>query len=234
MFNIRTDFKKIIACFLLIAIIVIYTFILFSNIQNQISVIELAHQELESKIDSINYDSEFSDIDNEISNIYSNISNLYEVNKSYDAIENEFIINDANNHIYEDLYDSYYGRLFIPDLDISVAMYYGKQTYITDRTDSANIFDIRNYYGLIIADHNNQSFYNLSNVEVGTKGYILTKYMDVISIECVDKFNGHNIGKFLVDEDDNMAMGRADYMMYTCRDNWQNIMICLWSAVDNA
>ncbi len=138
-----------------------------------------------------------------------------------------------NNNIYEDMKDLYYGRLYIPELNINVALYYGIKQYITDRLDSANIFIVerRNYF--IIADHNNQEFETLLNIRVGMTGYIQNKYDNIgrINIECVDVFNGHNIGK-LTDTNGVEVIPDVDYLMYTCRDSSRNIIICLWNKTN--
>lgn len=122
-----------------------------------------------------------------------------------------------------------YGRLYIPDVGISVALYDTHDQAVTDAWDSANIFTHGNYYGQTIADHNNQEFANLYSVSIGTTGYIQLADGSVINIQCVDIFDGNNIGKLIVDESGVSAHGRTDYMMYTCRDNWQNVRIWLWN-----
>lgn len=124
-----------------------------------------------------------------------------------------------------------YGRLHIPDVGISVALYAGHDQAITDAWDSANIFVHGNYYGQTIADHSNQEFANLYSVSIGTTGYIQLSDWSIINIQCVDIFDGNNIGKLIVDEDGVSAHGRTDYMMYTCRDCWQNVRIWLWSII---
>jgi hypothetical protein len=63
------------------------------------------------------------------------------------------------------------------------------------------------------------------------KATIQLKDGSVINIECVSVFNGHNTGYGLTDESGASAMGMADYTMYTCRDGWQNVRICLWDII---
>ena len=130
-----------------------------------------------------------------------------------------------------EVYSGAYGRLHIPDAGISVALYAGHDQAITDAWDSANIFVHGNYYGQTIADHSNQEFANLYSVSIGTTGYIQLSDGSIINIQCVDVFDGNNIGKLIVDEDGVSAHGRTDYMMYTCRDSWQNVRIWLWSII---
>ena len=121
---------------------------------------------------------------------------------------------------------NYYGRLVIPDAGISVGLYHGADPAITDREDSANLFSMRVFDGLYIADHNNQEFSKLYRVTVGMRGYIRTADDTVFNIVCTDIFNGHNNGK-IIDEDGNTNFD-AHFLMYTCRDHWTNILICLW------
>ena len=136
-----------------------------------------------------------------------------------------------NNGIYEDISHLYYGRLYIPDLSISVALYYGHQQYITDRKDSANIFCFEDFRGYTISDHNYQEFSKLLNVKTGMRGYIQNKYVGRIDIVCTDVFNGRNNGAYIVDENGANAMNMSDYMMYTCRNSSSNVLICLWEIV---
>lgn len=134
----------------------------------------------------------------------------------------------AQRYADDDCYPGFYGRLYIPDAEIDVALYCGSKQYITDRVDSANLFTWREYTGKMIADHNNQDFVNLFRVEVGMTGYIWLENGDIVNIECVDVLNGHNTVYALTDEFGFCVMSSADYVMYTCRDGWQNVRICLW------
>jgi hypothetical protein len=130
-------------------------------------------------------------------------------------------------NMYEDIRSRYYGRLYIPDLDIDVALYNSYEQYITDREDAANIFgDGETYY--VIADHNNQEFSKLFGVTVGTKGYIKTKFGTCIGIECTSIFNGYNAGYVITDLAGNNVMGLDDYLMYTC-NSYGGVFICLWT-----
>jgi sortase (surface protein transpeptidase) len=160
-------------------------------------------------------------------NVIEENSTLYN-----EPTETEEVYCSNGENIYPDLADAYYGRLYIPELSINVALYNSNAQYVTDRIDSANVYRlpysvIANNHGWIVADHNYQEFSKLFNVRVGTQGYIIDKYHNRIDIECIDVFNGHN-NKSIVDENGQSAMRGADYMMYTCRDHWTNILICLW------
>lgn len=136
------------------------------------------------------------------------------------------------NSLYTDDYSyaNFYGRLYIPSVEIDVALYYEMSQSATDRADSAAIFTYGSYGGEIIADHNNQDFGKLFDVSVGTTGYIQLSDGNVINIKCVDVINGHNTGTELTDENYNIVMGKYDYLMYTCRNGWKNIRICQWNC----
>lgn len=121
----------------------------------------------------------------------------------------------------------YYGRLCIPDANIDVGLYYGADQAITDRQDSANIFTTRVFDGLYIADHKNQEFSKLPRVKVGMRGYLKLADGAVFNIICTEVLTGHNTGKRITDENGNFNFD-ADFLMYTCRDNSKNVLICLW------
>lgn len=128
-------------------------------------------------------------------------------------------------------YDGFCGRLYIPDVGIDVALYRGYYQSITDRKDSANLFSWNGCTGEIIADHSTQDFGALLAVTVGTTGYIQNADGSMINITCVAVLNGHNTGYDLTDEQGVSVMGKAAYAMYTCRNGWRNVRICLWDRV---
>ena len=132
-----------------------------------------------------------------------------------------------SNH--EDLYS---GRLHIPDLDIDVALYYRSNQHTVDREDSAAIFRCDGCDGFVIADHNTQAFANLPSVRVGMSGYIEHETLGKIDIVCVDVFSGYNNGSYIADESGRNVMDMADYMMYTCAGDDNEVFICLWSIVN--
>ena len=140
---------------------------------------------------------------------------------------------DEQNKLYSDdtKPSNFYGRLYIPDAKIDVALYKGNSQGITDRKDSANIFTWITGCGEIIADHCTQDFGKLFSVEVGTLGYIRLSDGTIINIECVDIIDGHNTGYELLDNDKADATGKTDYLMYTCRDGWYNIRIWYWNKI---
>lgn len=175
------------------------------------------------------------------------INNLYEMNKSHANCVAMAILMNENSVLAETyersaqeqmklygndkVYVDFYGRLYVPDAKIDVALYVGYSQGICDRQDSANIFSFGTDEGKTIADHSNQEFRKLFSVKVGTEGYIELKNGEIINIVCTDIFNGHNDGVYIVDEEGNNVMDVADYMMYTCRDGWRNVIICLWDRI---
>lgn len=172
------------------------------------------------------------------------INNLYEMNKSHAncvamavLMNEDSVLADAYERTEEEqlklygndnVFVNFYGRLYVPDAKIDVALYVGWAQGICDRQDSANIFSFGTDEGKTIADHSTQEFRKLFSVEVGAQGYIELKNGDIINIVCTDIFNGHNNGHIITDEDGNNVMDVADYMMYTCRNGWRNVRICLW------
>lgn len=175
----------------------------------------------------------------------SDVENIYDIATSHENCVALSMFVNADS-ILADMYDrteeaqkikygddvlecNFYGRLYVPDANIDVALYYTNSQFITDRADSANLYMWATYSGEIIADHSDQEFRKLFNVEVGTEGYIRTYAGDIINIRCIEVLNGHNTGLDLTDEDGKTVMGTADYLMYTCRSGWQNIRICRWN-----
>lgn len=198
--------------------------------------LELKAQEFENKIKEL--ESQIREFESKIKDFETKIEELEtEVEETMATVttqEPETTSPPVTNGVYEDFEHIYYGRLFVPDAGISVALYYGYQVYITDRVDSANIFSFEDFRGFTIADHKNQEFAKLYNVKVGMYGYIDNKYTGRIHIRCVDIFNGYNNGKYIIDENGANAMNMTDYMMYTCRNNTTNVLICLWEIVPSS
>ena len=230
--------RKIIALLLCFILVMIPFNILHDSISKIESQIEELNYEIEvqsKEIQQLNYQTQ---------HWQSEISNLYEMNRShancvamavlmnkdsvlagqYGRTEEEQIALYGNDTSFVD----FYGRLYVPDAKIDVALYLGYAQGICDRQDSANFFSFGLDEGKTIADHNNQEFSKLFSVEVGTLGYIELENGDIINIVCTDVFNGHHDGTYIVDENWVNIMNVADYMMYTCRDSWRNVRICLW------
>lgn len=232
------NIRKMIAVFLCFVLMITS----FGLLYHSILKIELHINELSSKLESQAY--EIEKLNKETEDWKIEINNLYEMNKShancvamavlmnedsvlanaYERTEEEQIKLYGNDNIFA----NFYGRLYIPDAKIDVALYKGCAQAICDRQDSANIFSFGLDVGKTIADHSNQEFRKLFSVKIGMQGYIELENGDIINIVCTDIFNGHNNGVYITDEEGNNVMDVADYMMYTCRDGWRNVHICLW------
>lgn len=232
------NIRKMIAVFLCLVLMMTSFGLLYHSIYK----IELHINELSCKLESQVY--EIEKLNKETEDWKFEINNLYEMNKShancvamavlmnedsvlanaYERTEEEQIKLYGNDNIFA----NFYGRLYIPDAKIDVALYKGYAQAICDRQDSANIFSFGLDVGKTIADHSNQEFRKLFSVKIGTQGYIELENGDIINIVCTDIFNGHNNGVYITDEEGNSVMDVADYMMYTCRDGWRNVHICLW------
>ncbi len=230
--------RKIIAIFLCLVLIMTS----FGLLYHYVSEMKLHIDELSHKLESQTY--EIEKLSKETKNWQLEINNLYEMNKSHaNCVAMAVLMNEdsvlANAYerteeeqqkLYKDdnIFWGFYGRLYVPDAMIDVALYKGNAQGICDRQDSANIFSLGLDEGKTIADHSNQEFRKLFSVEIGTQGYIELENGDIINIVCVNVFNGHNNGVYITDEEGNNVMDVADYMMYTCRNGWRNVRICLW------
>ena len=198
--------------------------------------LELKAQEFENRIKALEkqikeFESQIKEFENKIEELETKVTETIAAATTKEPVVTSPTI---TNGIYADLEQKYYGRLFILDAGINVALYYGYDIKITDREDSANIFFFGTDSGFTIADHNYQEFAKLYNVRVGMCGYIQHKYDGIINIKCVDIFNGYNNGKHITDENGVNVMNVTDYMMYTCRNNTTNVLICLWEIVPSS
>ena len=230
--------RKILAILLCFTCLIVVSYLLSCSIfemRQQINDLSYILESQERKIEELQKDTQ---------NWQLTISDLYEMNKSHAncvamavLMNSDSVLADAYDRTEEEqaklygndrVFAKFYGRLYVPDAKIDVALYSGNSQGICDRPDSANIYSLGLIEEKTIADHNNQEFSKLFSVEVGMQGYIHLENGDIINIECTDVFNGHNTGSDLTDEEGNSVMGAADYLMYTCRNGWQNIRICLW------
>lgn len=127
--------------------------------------------------------------------------------------------------------DSHIGRLYIPSVDIDVGLGYSKDIWrwqgICDQHDMACMFSWADGHW-IIADHNNQEFAALPDVQIGDMAYIF--YGDSYdTLKCIDIFNGHNSGEYgLCDDEYNNIEAKYDIFCYTCLDWWYNIRIVVF------
>ena len=100
--------------------------------------------------------------------------------------------------------------------------------YLTDKENcAAFIYMCRKE---VIADHKHQGFDKIKLAKPGKT----TLTFDNNTYICIDKFNGHNTGKELTDQNykfiDMSFPGTL--ILYTCNDNWKNVTITLWDVVD--
>lgn len=198
---------------------------------NENDALKLGIEELDTKV--VDLQTEYEEISEKIRS--------YEIHTSTVTLSNfESVLADSYDRTIEDQaklykddknYPNFYGRFYVPDAKIDVALYYGLSQDATDRQDSAAIFRWGTDRGELIADHNNQEFSKLFAVEVGTEAYIHLSNGDVIGLVCVDVFNGHNTGDLITDEDYVSVHNLADYLTYTCRNGWRNVRICLWNVI---
>ena len=100
---------------------------------------------------------------------------------------------------------------------------------ICDAEDSAAIYS--DGIGIVIADHNNQAFQFLSEVQPGDKAYIL-RGESILSLECEVTFDGLNSGMGVTDADGIPATFYADYICYTCGTDWTNVKIVGFKVID--
>lgn len=129
------------------------------------------------------------------------------------------------------------GRLVIPSVGINVALYTDgegateeeKLQNICDRADAAAFFDDGS--GYLIADHNNQAFQVLGNVQQGDRAFILRGH-SILSLECDLRMDAHNYGKGIVDAEGNYVSSLSDYACYTCKENWNNVSVAGFRILD--
>lgn len=168
---------------------------------------------------------------NTSSSITNTTNNNVPMNTNEDNNKKEDTTNDSMNYsisstnemdiIYENT-DTLgtYGRLFVPSVDLNVALYLADMTSnnvqrIVDNRDSAAYFDFNNQN--VIADHNHQGFHKIIDISAGDFAYIkkLDGSMDIYQM--INKFEGENIVYDLVDLNGNSILtGKNSLVMYTC------------------
>ena len=121
------------------------------------------------------------------------------------------------------------GRLIVSSVGINLACRESfdiitAQKYV-DEKDSAAIYWVDN--ARVVADHNNQGFANLSKVNIGDNAEMYLKDGSQISYVVVDKFQGHNTGIDLTDNDYNYILDDniGGLTLYTCYAGWKNVWI---------
>lgn len=243
--------KLLILIVLFISISIIYIIGIIDDVKAELNTVKLSSESLltdieyiEDLLNELPYDEKILNLNEKIDELKTKIESINKeeptskleptitaTTKPTPTISKIHLDKD-NDGIYDDIANEYFGRLYIPELNINVALYYSHERFVTDRIDSANIFMVGLGPGYIIADHNNQEFFKLLQVNIGMTGYIVHRYSfsGISHIKCIDVFYGHNTGKALIYENGESAMNKAEYTMYTCRQNSYNVLICLWNV----
>ena len=129
------------------------------------------------------------------------------------------------------------GRLIVPSAGIDVALFIDGQEAnmaqlrqeICDREDSASFFT--DGLGMLIADHNNQSFSNLGLVQIGDKAVILRGH-SIVTLECDLVADGSNYGMGILDSEGYYFTSYEDYICYTCKEDWNNVLVTGFRVLD--
>lgn len=129
------------------------------------------------------------------------------------------------------------GRLVIPSAGIDVALFIDSQEEnvaklrqdICDREDSAAFFT--DGLGMLIADHNNQSFSRLGQVQTGDKAVILRGH-SILTLQCSLVDDGYNYGMGILDGDGYYFTSYEDYVCYTCKEDWNNVLVVCFRVLD--
>ena len=129
------------------------------------------------------------------------------------------------------------GRLVIPSAGISVALFTDGpgedeaqvRQDICDREDSAAFFT--DGLGMLIADHNNQTFSTLGQIQTGDKAVILRGH-SIVTLQCSLVADGYNYGKGILDGDGYYFTSYEDYVCYTCKEDWNNVRVVCFKVLD--
>lgn len=150
---------------------------------------------------------------------------------------------DKNKEVWREMHNRPYmeGRLLIPSGNIDVALFsegenaQNKSTEVL-RQDVVDLEDSALLYyddpvGNIIADHSNQDFAGLPNVKIGDAAYILSGDR-MVTLECVFSTDGVNTGYGITDMDGGWKHDDADYVCYTCLEDWTHIQMVGFAMKD--
>lgn len=150
---------------------------------------------------------------------------------------------DENKDVWREMHSRPYmeGRLLIPSVGIDVALFNegeNKENKSTEvlRQDIVDLEDSALLYyddpvGNIIADHSNQDFAKLPEVKVGDAAYILSGDR-MVTLECVFATDGINTGYGITDMDGSWHHSDADYVCYTCLEDWTHIQMIGFAMKD--
>ena len=130
------------------------------------------------------------------------------------------------------------GRLFLPSIDLNVAVYnanlntdenYNAQS-IVDKVDSAAYFKLGSKE--VIADHNYQGFNKLMNMSLNTNAYIKKTDGTITNYQMINKFIGKNISTDLIDSNGkNVIEYDGQLIIYTCYNSYEDILITIWKTI---
>lgn len=163
-----------------------------------------------------------------------------EIKKNNSTSSSQVIIKENNISIEEELKKKKdilgtRGRLYIPSVKFSVAIYYAiaedgsdyNAQEIVDKKDSAAYFHFETHE--MIADHNYQGFNKIIDLPIGTKAYIKLSDENIMTYELTAKNIGKNLGADIVNsEGESIADINDSLIMYTCYDSSNSIMITFW------
>ena len=150
---------------------------------------------------------------------------------------------DENKDVWREMHNRPYmeGRLLIPSVGIDVALFNegdNKENKSTEvlRQDIVDLEDSALLYyddpvGNIIADHSNQNFARLPEVKIGDPAYILSGDR-MVTLECVFATDGVNTGYGITDMDGSWHHDDADYVCYTCLEDWTHIQMVGFAMKD--
>lgn len=121
-----------------------------------------------------------------------------------------------------------WGRLFIPSVDIDVALYQTPCTPdaqpIVDAYDSAAYINTLDG-AVLIADHSNQGFDKIVNLKAGDKLYIYRPDDSIETYVCQETCNGKNYTSKICDERGVASVQSSGIWCYTCGASSVDIII---------
>ncbi len=155
---------------------------------------------------------------------------------------------EKNDAVWREMHERDWmeGRLVIPAAGIDVALFnWGAEPVgdystdklvevvrqaVVDNEDSALLY-YDDTIGNIIADHSNQDFSALYNVQVGDSAYILSGDR-MVTLRCSFTEDGINTGYGITDADGSWDHDGVDYVCYTCLEDWTHIRIVGFETVN--
>ena len=106
---------------------------------------------------------------------------------------------------------------------------------LIDRENLAVYLDYEFLEQPIICDHDYQEFSWLKKAAAGTKAVIHIDGEEAITIVCTGTANGHNEASDIVDEAGRSYANErvGDYVLYTCDEGENGILLTTWDIVKN-